>query len=164
VLLKHPPNAKSWRGLLQIALIGEPADLTYDYTHLGSSAKDIKTAANTAFVKQMKSANNPIVIVGPGVVQRSDAEAVMRDILDLTYAAGGALRIKRFSQIVTLISTIELQIAASTALLFSSNGDSRSSQVEKSASHHSFSGIALDCSARVSRVQGSLHTGMEAHL
>jgi NADH-quinone oxidoreductase subunit G len=104
VVLNHPPNAKSWRGLLQIALIGEAVDLTYDYTHLGSSAKDIKTAANTAFVKQMKSANNPVVIVGPGVVQRSDAEAVMRDILDLTYAAGGLSGSNAFPKLPHLLA------------------------------------------------------------
>lgn len=73
---------------MQIAVIGEPADLTYDYTHLGASAKDISKAKSSAFVKAMKGAQHPIVVVGPGVIKRADGKAVMREIFDLVTAAG----------------------------------------------------------------------------
>lgn len=76
---------------MQIAVIGEPSDLTYDYAHLGASAKDIKKAGSSPFVKAMKGAQHPVVIVGPGVPQRADGKAVMRDIFDLTTAAGMSL-------------------------------------------------------------------------
>ena len=72
----------------QVGLIGKPDDLTYEYTHLGTAAKDIKKAAGSDFVKAMREAARPMVVVGPGVLQRSDAKAVMRDIFDLTTHAG----------------------------------------------------------------------------
>jgi hypothetical protein len=79
--------------LPQVGLIGEPVDLTYDYTHLGSAAKDIKAATKSDFVKAMKQAKRPMVVVGPGVLRRADAKAVMKDVFDLTTAAGASPRL-----------------------------------------------------------------------
>ena len=76
---------------VQIAVIGEPADLTYEYTHLGASAKDIAPAKTSAFVKAMKQAQHPVVVVGPGVLKRDDGKAVMREVFDLVTAAGARL-------------------------------------------------------------------------
>lgn len=76
---------------VQVAMIGEPVDLTYNYAHLGNSAADIKAAAKSAFVKAMKAGEKPMIIVGPGVLQRTDAKAVLKSIYSLT-AAAGALR------------------------------------------------------------------------
>jgi hypothetical protein len=73
---------------LQVALIGEKVDLTYDYTHLGTSAGDIKTAAKSAFVQAMKDGKKPMILVGPGVLQRTDAKAVLKSIYDLAATAG----------------------------------------------------------------------------
>lgn len=69
-------------------MIGKPMDLTYNYTHLGEGAKDIKAAASSPFLKDMGAAQRPMVVVGPGVLQRSDAKAVLRDIYDLCATAG----------------------------------------------------------------------------
>ena len=69
-------------------MIGHPADMTYEYTHLGTAAKDISKAASSKFVTAMKGAKSPMIIVGPGVLARSDAKAVLRDIYDLTTQAG----------------------------------------------------------------------------
>ena len=71
-----------------MAVIGEPVDLTYDYTHLGTSAADIKAAAKSAFVKGMKAGEKPMIIIGPGVLQRTDSKAVLKSIYDLTATAG----------------------------------------------------------------------------
>lgn len=77
--------------LVQVALIGKPVDLTYNYTHLGEGAKDIKAAAASPFVKDMAASQRPMVVVGPGVLQRSDAKAVLRDIYDLCAKAGALI-------------------------------------------------------------------------
>lgn len=74
--------------VVQVALIGQPVDLTYDYTHLGESAKDIKAAASSPFLKDMAASQRPMVVVGPGVLQRSDSKAVLREIYDLCGTAG----------------------------------------------------------------------------
>lgn len=76
---------------MQVGLIGTAADLTYSYTHLGNSASDISKAAKSSFVTAMKEAKHPMIVVGPGVLKRTDAKAVMRDIYDLTTAAGAYL-------------------------------------------------------------------------
>lgn len=55
----------------QVALIGEAVDLTYKYTHLGSEASAIsKLASGGEFMDKLKSAQRPVVIVGPAVLAR----------------------------------------------------------------------------------------------
>lgn len=57
--------------LHQVGLIGEAVDLTYTYTHLGSDAAAIsKLAAGGAFMDQLKAAKRPVVVVGPGILNR----------------------------------------------------------------------------------------------
>lgn len=63
-------------------------DLTYAYEHMGTTAADIKAAAKSAFVKAMKDGSKPMIIVGPGVLQRTDAKAVLKSIYELTATAG----------------------------------------------------------------------------
>lgn len=71
-----------------MGVIGEAADLTYDYTHLGSAAKDIAKAAKAPFLAAMAKAKRPMIVVGPGVMRRADSKAVMKDILSLATSAG----------------------------------------------------------------------------
>lgn len=73
---------------MQIGVIGEPVDLTYDYQHLGSTAAHISKAAATPFGKAMKGAKKPMVIVGPGILRRTDHAAVMKDIIALAEGFG----------------------------------------------------------------------------
>lgn len=72
----------------KVGVIGEPVDLTYAYTHLGASAKDIKKSAASEFAKAMKAGAHPMIIVGPGVLHRADYKAVMKDIYDLAASTG----------------------------------------------------------------------------
>jgi hypothetical protein len=51
-------------------LVGEPVDLTYTYTHLGSEASAISQLASQPFFDTLKKAAHPVVIVGPGVLNR----------------------------------------------------------------------------------------------
>ena len=71
-------NARIRRNVLErripIVLIGEPVDLTYSYTHAGSSLDDfLKLAKNYAKKNNVKK---PMIIVGSGVFECSDGEAV----------------------------------------------------------------------------------------
>lgn len=64
---------------VQIGLIGEAADLTYEYEHLGTDAKAIEALAGgkkkNAFMEAFKAAKKPLVIVGSGLSEHADAKA-----------------------------------------------------------------------------------------
>jgi NADH-quinone oxidoreductase subunit G len=64
---------KSWLRGAEIGVIGETADLTYRYTHLGDAI-----SANHAFLDTLKNAQRPMVIVGAGALAREDGAAVLR--------------------------------------------------------------------------------------
>ncbi len=71
---------KRWRsGALKIGLIGDNADLTYDYEHLGAGTETLSdlAAGKHSFADVLKNAKNPIVLVGEGVAARHDGAAVL---------------------------------------------------------------------------------------
>jgi NADH-quinone oxidoreductase subunit G len=71
---------KRWRqGGLSIALVGEAADLTYGYQHLGAGAQTLAEVAEGrhAFAGVLRTAKHPMVIVGAGAAARSDGAAVL---------------------------------------------------------------------------------------
>ena len=60
---------KRWRtGALKLGVVGEKADLTYGYEHLGAGADTLADIASGkhSFAKILKDAKNPIVLVGAG--------------------------------------------------------------------------------------------------
>ena len=61
-----------------IALIGEYAELNYDYEYLGDNPADLKSfkGARTGFAKIFKNAKNPMLILGSDALTRSDAAAI----------------------------------------------------------------------------------------
>ncbi|KAM7538342.1 hypothetical protein Aperf_G00000065485 [Anoplocephala perfoliata] len=70
---------KNWlNNELDVALIGEKVDLTYDYEHLGSSTTIINEliAGNHPFSKRLAAAKNPLIIVGSEALQRPDGAAL----------------------------------------------------------------------------------------
>ncbi len=74
-------------GKFPIGVIGEAADLRYDYEHLGTGPEDLKKVLNpkSKFGKILKAANRPMIIVGQGALARDDGAAVQaltRDIAD----------------------------------------------------------------------------------
>ncbi|KAF8071212.1 NADH dehydrogenase [ubiquinone] iron-sulfur protein 1 [Scenedesmus sp. PABB004] len=80
---------KAWLDGATVGLIGEAVDLTYKYSHLGSDGGAIaKLAAGGAFLKQLKEAARPVVVVGPGVLNRPDREALLGAVHGLVEAAG----------------------------------------------------------------------------
>jgi NADH-quinone oxidoreductase subunit G len=71
---------KRWRsGQLKVGLIGAKADLTYTYEHLGAGTDSLGelAAGKHSFAEVLKSAKNPMVLVGAGAVARNDGAAVL---------------------------------------------------------------------------------------
>ena len=79
---------KAWAKGADVALIGAAADLTYEYTHLGSDR-----AALDAAIKNAKEASdrNPLVIIGQGALREADGLAVLAAAQALAAAQGGQL-------------------------------------------------------------------------
>ncbi len=68
---------KRWlQGSIPIALIGERADLTYDYNYLGAGPESIAELA-----KHIGKAQKPLIIAGAGAFARADGEAVLAKLM-----------------------------------------------------------------------------------
>ena len=71
---------KRWRsGQLRIGVVGAKAELTYGYDHVGAGTDSLSelAAGKHSFADVLKSAKNPIVLVGAGVAARHDGSAVL---------------------------------------------------------------------------------------
>jgi NADH dehydrogenase (ubiquinone) Fe-S protein 1 len=72
---------KQWlRSDLEIGLVGEDFESTFEYEKLGSSATDLKQALSGPFGKKLQSAKKPIIIVGSGVVEHPDAKSIFEQV------------------------------------------------------------------------------------
>jgi NADH-quinone oxidoreductase subunit G len=70
---------KRWRmGGFPIGLVGERADLTYPYDHLGAGPETLAeiAAGRHAFAAALAKAERPIVLIGQGALARPDGAAV----------------------------------------------------------------------------------------
>ncbi len=68
---------KRWRyGNFPVGLIGEQADLTYSYDHLGAGAETLSGLDYSKFAETLKAAKQPLMIVGAGVFARKDGAAL----------------------------------------------------------------------------------------
>ncbi|SEN48148.1 NADH dehydrogenase subunit G [Gemmobacter aquatilis] len=76
---------KAWTKGAQVNLIGPAADLTYDYTHLGTDRAALVAAAKSA------TQTGGVVIVGQGALTEADGEAVLAHAQALAAAAGAGL-------------------------------------------------------------------------
>ena len=67
------------RGALKVGLIGQPADLSYDYEHLGDGPAALEALAHGGgdFAKDLKAAKNPMIILGMAALTREDGSAVL---------------------------------------------------------------------------------------
>jgi len=83
---------KAWLGNLsvKIALIGENKDLSYDYDYLGAGPETLTSLAKGegAFFNVLKSAKNPVVIVGMGALAREDGAATLHAAAKLADSIG----------------------------------------------------------------------------
>jgi len=77
---------KAWLKGADIKLIGENADLTYDYEHVGPGRASLQRAA-----KNVAKTEGAIVIVGQAAIRDADGEAVLSQAMALTEALGGEM-------------------------------------------------------------------------
>jgi len=71
---------RRWRaGNFRIGVIGEAADLTYRYDHLGAGVDTLRelVGGRHSFADVLKNAERPMIIVGPGALTRDDGDAVL---------------------------------------------------------------------------------------
>jgi len=72
---------KRWlAGALKVGVIGEAVDLTYSYEHLGAGPASLAALSKSKsdFVKGLKDAKKPAIIVGAGALNRADSAAVLQ--------------------------------------------------------------------------------------
>jgi len=72
---------KRWlAGALRVGVVGEQTDLTYGYDYLGAGAQTLTglSRQRNDFVKALKEAKAPAIIVGAGALSRTDGGAVLK--------------------------------------------------------------------------------------
>ncbi|CAN1502400.1 NuoG NADH dehydrogenase/NADH,ubiquinone oxidoreductase 75 kD subunit (chain G) [Caulobacteraceae bacterium] len=77
---------KQWiSGKTRFGVIGQQADLTFDYDYLGAGPASIAGLARSKsdFVAALKAAKNPAVIIGQGALARADGGAVLKALAGL---------------------------------------------------------------------------------
>lgn len=77
---------KRWiTGDLNVGMIGDAVDLTYDYDHVGTSAADLATfsRARKGFASILKTAENPMIIVGAGALVGDAGQALLAALASL---------------------------------------------------------------------------------
>lgn len=68
---------KQWmRSDLEIGVVGETWDSTFEFEHLGTDAAALKKALAGPFGKKLVAAKRPMIIVGSGVTDHADAKAI----------------------------------------------------------------------------------------
>ncbi len=71
----------------QIGVIGEQADLTYDYAFLGAGPQSLMTL-DEAFEAGLNQARRPMLILGAGAVARRDGGTMLRLAADIAQRTG----------------------------------------------------------------------------
>lgn len=68
---------KQWmRSDLEIGVVGESWESTFEFEHLGTDAAALKKALAGPFGKKLAAAKRPMIIVGSGVTDHADAKAI----------------------------------------------------------------------------------------
>ncbi|EQL33938.1 NADH-ubiquinone oxidoreductase 78 kDa subunit, mitochondrial [Blastomyces dermatitidis ATCC 26199] len=68
------------RSDLQIGLVGETFDSTFDFEHLGTAASNLKSALAGPFGKTLAAAKRPMIIVGSAAAEHPDAKAIFETV------------------------------------------------------------------------------------
>ncbi|CDR99008.1 probable NADH dehydrogenase (ubiquinone) 78K chain precursor [Sporisorium scitamineum] len=73
---------------LDVGLIGEKVDLTYEYDHVGTDAKAVQDllSGKGAFAKKFKQAKKPMIVVGSAVAEHADGKAILGNLAELVKA------------------------------------------------------------------------------
>ncbi|RQM04757.1 hypothetical protein DH86_00004062, partial [Scytalidium sp. 3C] len=68
---------KQWlRSDLEVGVVGEPWQSTFEFQHLGTDAEALKQALAGPFGKKLQAAKRPMIIVGSGVTEHADSKAL----------------------------------------------------------------------------------------
>jgi NADH-quinone oxidoreductase subunit G len=72
-------RSRQTQGKIPIAVIGEKADLTYRYDHLGAGPETLAQIADGThpFLKSLEGAERPMLILGQGALARPDGAAIL---------------------------------------------------------------------------------------
>ncbi len=80
---------KSWlKGAVQVGVIGEASDLTYDYTHLGVGPKALKDFKKNAFRDVLRNARKPAILIGMGALSGEGGAAILKEAADIADQCG----------------------------------------------------------------------------
>jgi NADH-quinone oxidoreductase subunit G len=82
---------KRWTmGNFPVAVIGEPADLTYDAETIGAGADTLNdmVAGKHAFADVLKNAARPMIVLGQGALSGADGASVLAAAIALAEASG----------------------------------------------------------------------------
>lgn len=72
---------KQWlRSDLEVGLIGEPFESTFDFAHLGDTHASLKDALGGKWGERLSSAKRPMIVIGSAVVEHPDAKAIFETI------------------------------------------------------------------------------------
>jgi NADH-quinone oxidoreductase subunit G len=83
---------KAWTHGAVIGLVGEAADLTYDYVHVGTDRAALEKLSGQAISDETK-AKPTLVIVGQGAINEADGEAVLAHAMRLAENSNSKLLI-----------------------------------------------------------------------
>ena len=83
---------KAWTKGADITLIGEPVDLTYPYTHAGTSAADLEKLYQAGPAKEVAEGGG-IIILGQGALRGPDGAAVLGLAMHMAENTGGKILI-----------------------------------------------------------------------
>ncbi len=77
-------------GQFPIAMIGTPADLTYDVDHIGAGTDSLAdlVAGKHGFADVLKKAQRPMILVGQAALTRDDGDAVLAAAIQLAESCG----------------------------------------------------------------------------
>ena len=81
---------KAWQHGAKVALVGPAADLTYEYSHVGTDRAALLALVAEA-AKAAPDGKPAVVIVGQGALNEADGEAVLSQIMALCTATGAKL-------------------------------------------------------------------------
>ncbi|KAB8303937.1 hypothetical protein EYC80_005299 [Monilinia laxa] len=80
---------KQWlRSDLEIGVVGETWESTFEFEHLGTDAAALKDALAGPFGKKLSEAKRPMIIVGSGVTDHADAKAIYETVELVLFEVG----------------------------------------------------------------------------
>ncbi|KAI4194123.1 MAG: hypothetical protein LQ350_007957 [Teloschistes chrysophthalmus] len=72
---------KQWlRSDLEVGLVGEPFESTFDFEHLGTDFAAVKKALAGPWGKRLQAAKRPMIIVGSSAVEHPDGKAIFEAV------------------------------------------------------------------------------------